>query len=197
MSNLHSPGIVICCPISRHLVESNPHSQPLGKPTAISRSFTLTGESFSAMKLKTIFDSPVCTGITIHPSGMLRKRKEPLGRFPALAKRPVNKKSFVKDTLASGEAPNCRESTKCGRGFGRSGIRHETNHGTKVITVKTAAMTKSLFQTLSRLYLWNSVIFQSLKFTNWTDTGNSWTRTAAMTACNSSRLLPFTRTASP
>ena len=43
----------------------------------------------------------------------------------------------------------------------------------------------------------HKIITHSLKFTNWTDTGNSWARTAAMTVCNSSRLLLFTRTSSP
>ena len=41
------------------------------------------------------------------------------------------------------------------------------------------------------------VLNHSRKFTNCTATGNSCVRTAAMTVCNSSRLLLFTRTSSP
>ena len=43
----------------------------------------------------------------------------------------------------------------------------------------------------------NTMKMLALKFTNCTATGSSFARTAPMTACNSSRLLPVTRTASP
>src|ERR1017187_9863036 len=79
ISSFQAPGIIKCCPTLCHLVVSNPHSQSEGKPTATWRSVTLTGESFSAMKLNTIFYSPGCTGTTRQPFA------EPRNTSPTLA----------------------------------------------------------------------------------------------------------------
>src|SRR5665213_868448 len=49
ISNFHAPGIINDSSISRHF-ESKLHFHSLGNPRATSRSVTLTGESFSAIK---------------------------------------------------------------------------------------------------------------------------------------------------
>jgi hypothetical protein len=61
------PGIIQCSPALSHPLRSNPISHSFGRPTMISRSLTFTVESFSAVILKTLFDSSICVGIMTHP----------------------------------------------------------------------------------------------------------------------------------
>jgi len=110
--NFH-PGIVKNHSDLCHL-GSKPHSHSLGNPTPASRSVTLITESFSAMKLKTLFDSPDCTGITRHPLTKFLTTIEPLGRSPTFTIRLLNKKSFVRNKGDVDESPISRDNTKCG-----------------------------------------------------------------------------------
>ena len=151
--SLH-PGTVKCSPTSCHLVESRPTSQFLGNPTAISRSVTFTGESFSAMKLNILFVSPDATGITTHPFAMPLKNKKPLERFVITFTIPArNKQSFVRTTTAVAESPTCNENLKCGRGFDRSKIGKVISVITNARIPTIEAITPNLFQTFNRLYL--------------------------------------------
>ena len=151
--SLH-PGTVKCSPTSCHLVESRPSSQFLGNPTAISRSVTFTGESFSAMKLNILFDSPDATGITTHPFAIPLKNKKPLERFVITFIIPArNKQSFVRTTTAVAESPTCNENLKCGRGFDRSKIGNVISVITNARIPTIEAITPNLFQTVNRLYL--------------------------------------------
>jgi len=120
-ANFHASEIIKYPPTSCHLAESRPHFHSFGKPTAASRSVILTAERFSAEKLKISFDCPSCTGITRHPLTKLFNMAAPSGRSPTFTIRLANKKSFVKNTLESGESPICKDNTRCGFGSGGSG----------------------------------------------------------------------------
>ena len=111
ISSLH-PGIIKCSLTLCHLVESNSTFQSLRKPTMTSRSVTFIGESFSAIKLKTLFDSSVCVGITTHPFAMPLKRKKSLVEWITFTMPARKKKSFVSKRGDAGESPIRKESVR-------------------------------------------------------------------------------------
>src|ERR1035438_869196 len=97
-----------------HLAESNPQTNALGNPTKRVRSLTFTDESFTATKLKTMFDCPFGTGITRHPFTNVLATMRPLDKLPTFTMRLRNKKSFVRKTV--GKSPIWIASLKCGFG---------------------------------------------------------------------------------
>ena len=119
-----------------HLSESSPNFQSLGNPTVISKLATGNGESFFAIKVKTVFDSPGRIGTIIKPTGRPLKKLNPSGRLVIIFIRLARHKyRFVKVILSSGESPICIESTTCCSGcsdFVRSAITHNPIHATHI-----------------------------------------------------------------
>ncbi len=119
-------------------LESAKHAQSFGNAIAIWRSFTLTGESFSAMNLNTIFDCPGCSGIMRHPLTATLWRGDSVS-FPLIGETwKSDRNSFVRNTTEPAESPTRSDKTKCGFGPG--------SLGRQTMCATTASSTQTIVQ---------------------------------------------------